>query len=917
MPTVEIWSTTENAALDYVLHGFGDISHHDDPDDDKLSSESNDSIHQFSDGSYVVVGHTGNGYGDSFEVEEKPYLFNVYSGDSDHEVIYEGSDVTDDLNALEIGFPEWIDEEGMVQWVRAKYDEPDQQEPEPEPEPVDETAWFDEVGYFRKEPDNPVTQDDADYSVNTTDQFLNALQQVGDGDTIWVEGDAVINLSGHSGLGVGADNVTIASNRNIPQGRRGGAIVVNDHPGNVFKTSRDSLRITGLYIEGPIPDTFIEDYDSSKASAFGLFYGEDCEFDNNEFTGWPFAGLALGAKNYPVSHEVHHNDFHDNLMQGLGYGLELYNGFHTLHHNYFNRNRHDIAGFGRSENGYEAYHNVSGPDPFYHAFDMHGVSQNTGGDSLTAGGTIHVHDNLFMFTHSFTDHPQEAFKIRGVPDDHCTVEANYFKHEDEPVEPGQSGDAYMQSRVDEWRNFTARDNEFGTEYAVDPPEEARGQPYELPEYDQPDDPFTFSVSSTNRTPAMEYTFRVDGVVPGGESLENKDTIETNDGETVVTGTVGPRGTDHYTIEGTITGWEAIRADTGVDVPETDFEVRVNGEPSTLWSMLGWDEPEYDDQSAAALGGGEHYSRTVTEDEADYVAGGLESAQNALNEASSGEVVFIDGSAELYSPSKDERLHVPEGVTLASNRGVGGSKGAIVRTDAAYGWGGDGLITVSRGGRVTGLRVPGPHPDERWPEHNGDYEMSGIRATGANVEVDNCEVYGWAICVRAGEDCHIHHNHLHHANMQGLGYAIHAGSTEGGLFEYNRFEHWRHVVAGSGGGGYEACNNYIDGPCISHAFDQHPPGGTYADIHHNTSAVMEHDAKSKDPVFAAFRGDHTKNAEVYNNWVKGNTAMPLDAPNGWTDEFIIRAETIVETDVEWWDNHLGTSEPSSPDVGCPR
>lgn len=297
----------------------------------------------------------------------------------------------------------------------------------------------------------------------------------------------------------------------------------------------------------------------------------------------------------------------------------------------------------------------------------------------------------------------------------------------------------------------------------------------------------------------------------------------------------------------------------------------------------------------------------------------------LATASPGDIVFVDPDTECYSPRKSERYVVPEGVTLASNRGVDGSKGALLHTDAEYSYGAHGLVSVSGDkARVTGIRVRGPHPDpsDGWRDHSYDFEMSGIncRSRGPEgVEVDNVEVWGFAHLVAAGKNAHVHHNYLHNANMKGLGYCVSTGNAEGAIIEYNYGRHWRHFVAASGKGGYEARYNLIDGPAMAHAFDQHSPGGSYTHLHHNTYRVYD-DVASGDPraPFATFRGDNVREARIHHNWSYNDWPM-RDRPAGFTDEWITHAQNSTGEwgDIEEWDNHLGRSEPPSSDIGCPR
>lgn len=436
---------------------------------------------------------------------------------------------------------------------------------------------------------------------------------------------------------------------------------------------------------------------------------------------------------------------------------------------------------------------------------------------------------------------------------------------------------------------------------------------------------SLSLRSTIHTPAMRYSFTV-GEVSDAEGLEDADVYEEiDDGRHHVMGTIGPKGSDTYYVHGKLDDWHAEHVETGDLVPQTKCDVAVAGEPRELHKLLGEDAPRYDDTSPESIGGGEHYSEKVTEADADILVvddPGAEPLRDALGSASSGDIVFVDGDAEIYSPRKEKRFHLPGGVTLASDRGVDGSDGALLHTDAAYGWGAEGLVSVEGDrARVTGLRIRGPSHDERWVDHTLDHEQGGVNARyndAARLEVDNCEIWGFAHLVVSGEDGHVHHNHLHRANMKGLGYCTSTGGTEGTVFEFNHCEHWRHVVAASGKGGYEARFNLIDGPCISHAMDQHNPGGTYTDLHHNTMTVAVPITGDPRVPFATFRGENVRKARLWKNWV-ANDWGARDVPSGFTDEWVTHAENSTGEwgDIEWWDNHFGEDEPDDAGIGCPR
>ena len=239
-----------------------------------------------------------------------------------------------------------------------------------------------------------------------------------------------------------------------------------------------------------------------------------------------------------------------------------------------------------------------------------------------------------------------------------------------------------------------------------------------------------------------------------------------------------------------------------------------------------------------IGGGEGYTRIVTT--GDYIVTDLDSLLSALAVAKAGEVVFISDETEMDLTARiyieQIELQVPEGVTLAGNRGYKGSKGAILTSDALK----TPIIIrpMGPGVRITGLRLRGPNP-KRYLEHHkrsfgpdgGGHEYyykfptsDGIISDYSHLEVDNCEVTAFSHCgiyLRNGENNLIHHNYIHHCQYNGLGYGV-SHNTASSVIEYNQFNWNRHSIAGTGrpGCSYVARHNIELGESLSHCFDMH-------------------------------------------------------------------------------------------------
>ncbi len=222
----------------------------------------------------------------------------------------------------------------------------------------------------------------------------------------------------------------------------------------------------------------------------------------------------------------------------------------------------------------------------------------------------------------------------------------------------------------------------------------------------------------------------------------------------------------------------------------------------------------------------------------------EELEAALADATAGDVVFVAGDARIDLTGAS--LCIPGGVTLASDRGVGRSAGALLYVTRT-----ESLATLRACGddvRITGLRLFGHEPTQcpaEWdsPDRRdctGDIagdtncrdcmpRSRGIRATDVDrLEVDNCELAGWtygAIELARSHDNQVHHDEIHHNQRQGLGYGVvlsGIGNPGDVLIHHNRFDYNRHSVAGSGaiGQSYEAHDNLVLEHANGHVFDMH-------------------------------------------------------------------------------------------------
>lgn len=263
-----------------------------------------------------------------------------------------------------------------------------------------------------------------------------------------------------------------------------------------------------------------------------------------------------------------------------------------------------------------------------------------------------------------------------------------------------------------------------------------------------------------------------------------------------------------------------------------------------------------------IGGGEGY--------ADGFTGGVRSVRDygelarALDAVAAGDVVFVPRDAEIDMGGRPG-LAIPQAVTLAGDRGVGGSAGGLVYSNVP-----DTPILFRTAGdhaRVTGLRIRGPYPHRERAAHSS----YGIMTSHFALEIDNCEISGFSVAATRFDEGatrgYVHHSFIHHNQKGGLGYGVSInGATV--LIEANLFDWCRHHIASSGspGSGYEARYNICLEHANGHLFDMHGGqdrgdateiSGDWMDVHHNTFVAQ--DVRS-----VVIRGAPCQDARIHHN-----------------------------------------------------
>lgn len=284
-----------------------------------------------------------------------------------------------------------------------------------------------------------------------------------------------------------------------------------------------------------------------------------------------------------------------------------------------------------------------------------------------------------------------------------------------------------------------------------------------------------------------------------------------------------------------------------------------------------------------IGGGEGFFDIMTQ--GDYHVTDLDSLLTALTQARPGQVVFIPAETEIDLTARiyieQLVLEIPEGVTLAGERGHQGSQGALLTSDALKT---PVMIrTLGPDVRITGLRIRGPNP-KKYLDHHGrsfgsdrgrEYYYKfptsiGIQTEYTRLKVDNCEISAFGhsgIYLKNGEAHHIHHNFIHHCQYNGLGYGVCVDSATS-IIEFNRFNWTRHAIAATGlpGSSYVARHNVVLEESLGHCFDVHGGrdrkdgtdiAGSAFEIHHNTFWSPQ------TPV--VIRGVPQEGGEIHHNW----------------------------------------------------
>ncbi len=276
-----------------------------------------------------------------------------------------------------------------------------------------------------------------------------------------------------------------------------------------------------------------------------------------------------------------------------------------------------------------------------------------------------------------------------------------------------------------------------------------------------------------------------------------------------------------------------------------------------------------------IGGGYGYSRIINSNNATSIVSSWTGLKSAIKNSSPGDVIYIQDNAKIEIPHGETISIQTPNLTIASGRGKNDSDGAKLYTNHPD----QKPINVSATNvRITGIRLQG---------HTGlSGSCNGIRVSGKNIEIDNCEIYRWSYAaislgVGASDDrSHVHHNYIHHNSRAGLGYGVVVGNKTNAIVENNIFDYNRHDIAGGGVNpyylSYEAFNNISlkQGVNKEPKYDMHGAYEACGSGYHNTNwagksvkihdnTVHHHDAY----YHIKIRGIPTASCQVVNNYFK--------------------------------------------------
>lgn len=287
----------------------------------------------------------------------------------------------------------------------------------------------------------------AQYICTSVSEFETAVNNVTEGEMIWLEAGETFNLDHLQNLIQPPQNVTIASD--------GARILFTEPRSGVFFLTNPGVRLSGLRIEGD-QIGFIDD---NQASTAIYCRARNLRIDNCVIYGWRQNGIFVGwDRDSPPQHiepTIHHCIIRDNYQTGDGYGITVRSGDPLIEYNFFNNCRHGIAGGGRPAQSYQAHNNLMG--------DTFGIwamqCQSPGGVRMS------VRNNEYHLS------DESSYVQRGTPSDQTAWDNNWTFNttKPQPSAPNTSGASLRQydHNSADWVNVSWSNNSYGTTEPAD------------------------------------------------------------------------------------------------------------------------------------------------------------------------------------------------------------------------------------------------------------------------------------------------------------------------------------------------------------------------------------------------------------------------------------------------------------------
>ncbi|EIF51168.1 hypothetical protein [Sulfurovum sp. AR] len=301
-----------------------------------------------------------------------------------------------------------------------------------------------------------------------------------------------------------------------------------------------------------------------------------------------------------------------------------------------------------------------------------------------------------------------------------------------------------------------------------------------------------------------------------------------------------------------------------------------------------------------IGGGAGYFDIKTS--GDYTVTSYSELVSAISSASTDDVIYIPESATIDFTGQPS-LYISKKLTFASNRGIGGSTGGVIKNDSLSNNYHKTIVVNIDGVRFTGLDIQGPSGTEASVNM-----VTGISTEKNNIEVDNCLIHGWTYAGirsdRSGNNLNVHHCDIYDNKRPGYGYgvSVFVGHAE---INYNKFGNNRHNIASSGDAGtsYTARNNITYGAGTNILFDMHGGDGdgtTAGNVifENNYVGVRDREGWGANNV----RGEPRDRSDYHYNWYVGY----VDGPDAmWV------CSTCDMTNVYMSDNIYGDGYSPAP------